>query len=115
MLPKYPKNTPRNTSAPKISPQPRPYRPKNTPAAPAPRIEHIRPLNPKVSRARVEAAAKASAPSRGSKPKAKLQPNKKRSLHRVTVHDFLLGFFVGLVVFGIAAVIICSVLIGMII
>lgn len=45
-----------------------------------------------------------------SKPR---QKKKKKEKERTQVHEFLLGFVVGLIIFGTAAIFICSALIGL--
>ena len=49
--------------------------------------------------------------------KKKLQKNKKKKQkqykERTVTHEFMLGFFVGLLIFGVAAIFICTALIGL--
>ena len=68
-------------------------------------VERIKPLNPSQARARVTSlttTAEASAKS----------SSKKHEKNPYAMRDYLFGLAVGLAVFGIAAIIICSVLIG---
>lgn len=69
-------------------------------------VERIKPLNPQKARARVAAMDNKTQKSLSA-------GKKKRARDTIKIRDFLLGFFVGLVIFGIAAIIICSVLMGM--
>ncbi len=69
-------------------------------------VERIKPLNPQKARARVAALDHKTQKSVSAS-------KKKRAKNAIKLRDFLLGFFVGLVIFGIAAIIICSVLMGM--
>ncbi len=107
----YPKNTAHTAynrpPAARITPPPSYRKPTNS-AQRRPTVEHIKPLNPQMARARVASA------SSNQKPAVLHKKKNKRKADRTKLHDFLLGFFVGLIIFGIAAVIICGVLIGMI-
>ncbi len=98
----------------KIPPTP-PSRPTKAPVPPARKpaqpqrnatVEHIKPLNPQKARVRVAAMNHKTQKSVSAS-------KKKRAKDTLNLRDFLLGFFVGLVIFGIAAIIICSVLMGM--
>ncbi len=69
-------------------------------------VERIKPLNTAQARARVAKISNAA----GGQVNAK---KKQRQQNRAKLKDFLLGFTVGLVIFGIAAAIVCYVLINM--
>ncbi|MBQ8551541.1 MAG: hypothetical protein IJ428_01870 [Clostridia bacterium] len=73
-------------------------------------VERIKPLNPTQARARVAQISQSTQTPVKSRQKDREQ---KRTRNRTRLWDFLLGFTVGLVIFGIAAIIVCSVLINM--
>lgn len=68
-------------------------------------VERIKPLNTAQARARVAQMSKSAKPQVDTK-------KDRRDKRRAKLRDFLLGFTVGLVIFGIAAAIICCVLIN---
>ncbi len=119
-VPQYPKNTVHTAynrmPVAKITPPANPYRRPTNNVKPRPTVEHIKPLNPQMARARVAAAsAKPKSAVHGKQSPILQKKKSKCKTDRSKLHDFFLGFFVGLVIFGIAAIIICSVLIGMLI
>lgn len=68
--------------------------------------EHIRPMNPSYSRARI-------AESKNKSVQRQMPAKKKYRASRSKLSDFAFGFAIGLVIFGIAAIIICNALIGL--